>query len=200
MQSARASDGWCEQASGTTPRERRDTLFVRRDELAACLNPKVGKLTVNQQLINDRSTQAPPPAAALPSYLTEASVYVLVTSVGADCYVCILSHGAIALRCGPPRPLREPTTHQPTPTTPPFLQSCPRLPPVRPQWPGPPSILCTPVGTLIDPFLSTYFQCKKYPEKLLKSMLCSFKKNPASSPSQDINMSVFPLHQESLRA
>lgn len=27
--------------------ERRDMLFVRRDELAACLNPKVGKLTVN---------------------------------------------------------------------------------------------------------------------------------------------------------
>lgn len=33
--------------SGTGPWEQQDTLFVRLDELAACLNPKVGKLTVN---------------------------------------------------------------------------------------------------------------------------------------------------------
>lgn len=49
----------------------------------------------------------PSTAVVLCRYLAEASVYVLVTSVGADCYVCILSHSAIALRCAPPT-LRPP--------------------------------------------------------------------------------------------
>lgn len=70
-----------------------------------------------------------PSAAALARYLTEASVYVLATSVGADCYVCVLSHSAIALRCAPPCSVPS-TTHQP-PTT--LVQSCPHLPPVHPE-------------------------------------------------------------------
>lgn len=66
----------------------------------------------------------PSTAVVLSRYLAEASVYVLVTSVGADCYVCILSHSAIALRCAPP-PVPRPTTHQPNPITPPFLSPAP---------------------------------------------------------------------------
>lgn len=97
----------------------------------------------------------PSAAVVLPRYLAEASVYVLVTSVGADCYVCILSHGAIALRCAPPSPPR-PTTHNLPPATPPSFSPAPRLPPVRPPWPGPPSPLCTPVDTHPSVFKHTF--------------------------------------------
>lgn len=68
----------------------------------------------------------PSSVAALSRYLTEASVYVLVTSVGADCYVCILSHSAIALRCALPVP--STTNLPPTPFSSPapnYLQSVP---------------------------------------------------------------------------
>lgn len=74
----------------------------------------------------------PSTAAALSRYLAEASVYVLVTSVGADCYVCILSHGAIALRCALPVP--SATNHPPTPF---FSSPAPNYLQSNPQWPWP---------------------------------------------------------------
>lgn len=45
--SVRASDGWCEQAVGPPLGSGRTRCLLGRDELAACLNPKVGKLAVN---------------------------------------------------------------------------------------------------------------------------------------------------------
>ncbi len=72
----------------------------------------------------------PSTAVVLSFCLTEASVYVLVTSVGADCYVCILSHGAIALRCGPrslPPPKSLPPLPHPVPVLSQFTSSGPAL-------------------------------------------------------------------------
>lgn len=70
----------------------------------------------------------PSTAIVLSSYLTKASVYVLVTSVGADCYVCILSHSAIALRCSPHSLNNQPPKN--LPPSPTLFQSCPSLPPM----------------------------------------------------------------------
>lgn len=58
----------------------------------------------------------PSTAVALHCYLAEASVYAPVTSVGAECYVCVLSHGAIALRCSYTLSPEQAATHRPTPT------------------------------------------------------------------------------------